>query len=190
VSKKKVFKSLLRQCFGPVTMVRQSLGTNIGKSVVEQHRIWRETSYVDVNEIVQKRATYNLHAACIKNGKTENDVRVSYRNVRITIAFLWVPVLYCAIQLATGSENLVSAALLIVGVSSAVVSLLAATHHQVTIREKAFLSPMEFGAYVSAYPAVLLPIPLAKKWKLQGNTVEKSRKKKRLVVNTKDKTGT
>lgn len=189
MSKKTVVKSILRQSFGPVTMVRQSLGTNLGKSVVEQHRIWRETSYIDVNEIVHKRTTYDLHAACKKNGKTENDVRMSYRNVRITIALLWVPVLYCAIQLAIGDVNVLSAALMIVGFMSSLVSLMAAAHHQVTIREKAFLSPMEFGAYIAANPVVLLPVPLAKKWRLHVDVFEKSREKKRVVINSKDKPG-
>jgi hypothetical protein len=159
-------RKVLKTGFGPITMIKQSIGTNLGKSVFEQHRIWKETSYVDMEEILAKRGSYDLEKACLRSGKTEKDVRKAYRNVQITQSALWLFVIACGAQLIGSDNSMSSSFLLVVGLLASMTAVLATVHHQVSIREKMFFSPVELFGFLAANPSALLPFPIPANWKL------------------------
>lgn len=190
MSKKSIAKSIIRNTLGPITMVRQSLGSNLGKGLAEQLRLWRESSYVDVNEIVRQRHLYDLEEKCRKNDRSEVDVRKAYRNVQLTMSLILAALGYCIWQLVAADVDPGSGFLLVVGCISATTAIFASAQHQACIREKMFFSPLELFAYLAAHPVALLPVSLPAGWRLYTHIVSnpstKKSERKSFVVRKKE----
>lgn len=181
-------KRFVRATLGPVTMVKQSIGTNTGSYLKDQYHHWRDTSYVAMAPIIEQRHRYDLEEKCRENRKTEADVRAAYKNVRVIMGAFWIGIVFCLFQLTTMDIALGTAFLSLIGVVSLVVSLIAAAHHQTCIREKQFLSTAETMAYLLATPSALFPVGLPHNWKLYSRpNVESQEGKRKRIRRLSDK---
>lgn len=178
-------KTFLRYTLGPVTMVKQSVGTNTGSYLKDQYHHWKKTSHVDVKAIVDQRHSFDLEEKCRSNKTPERDVRAAYRNVRILMGAFWVGISICLVQLTMKDVALSTAFLSLVAVTAMFVSLAAAAHHQTCIREKQFLSPAEILVYIMANPVTLLPLGLPIGWKLYTSDNSGTARKTRKIIKRK-----
>jgi len=183
-------KQFLSLTFGPVTMVKQSIGTGLGSTLKSGFKEWKSASNVDVHEIRSSYQDYDLADRCRKNRVDEKMVRVAYRHVRIVQSFLFVAFFGVIYNLTANDLNVGGIFLSMIGIVSLPILILTTAHHQICIRENVFLTPLDMLQVLVFAPVKTLPIALPADWELYpSRPVKKKRRKKVTLHNARPTEG-
>jgi hypothetical protein len=151
---------------GPVEMVKQSFGSNVGSTAKDSFKILQETNKLDVESIKKTHEKYSLEAKCAANKVSEKQVRAAYRNTLVVQSCL-LGALVIMIGFITLKDLSVGGWLLsVLGASMAFILFLSCGHHQLAIREKVFLMPKDILEVMLFAPQKLLPQSLPRGWRL------------------------
>ncbi|GBO88703.1 hypothetical protein [Marinobacter salsuginis] len=151
---------------GPKAFVSKSFGSDVGSTVTEQYRELKKVNDIDIREAIAQRKAFDFERRCRVNNKSEQDVVGAYKNVAITQGFIWIALSVTVALAVAGMGSLITVAFNSLALIALPIMLLAATHHQICIKEKVFLSPLELLKHLVAKPGTLIPGPLPSDWKL------------------------
>jgi len=164
---------------GPKAFVAQSFGTDVGSTLKEQYKEWKQVNDVDLKQVVAHRKDFDFESRCFGNKRKPGYVRKAYRNVAIIQGFLWFGISLTLATALAGTSSLMAGLFNTMALIALPTMLLATAHHQVCIKEKRFLSPGELLKLVARRPDWLIPSPLPPEWKLYTKVPEPERRKYR-----------
>ena len=172
-------RRFLAVTLGPKAFVAQSFGTDVGSTLKEQYKEWKQVNDVDLNEVLSQRKNFDFEKKCFENQRKPADVRGAYRNVAIIQGFLWLGMSITVAIALSGNSSFISGLFNLMALIALPLMLLATTHHQICIKEKRFLSPGELLKLIAKRPGWLIPSPLPERWRLytRGPESEKNTEK-------------
>ncbi|WP_372997413.1 hypothetical protein [Marinobacter sp.] len=162
----KGLRRFLAVTMGPRAFVSQSFGTDVGSTLKDQYTEWKKVNDVNIKEVIAKRKGFDFEKKCFENRRRPDDVRKAYRNVAVIQGFLWFGISLTAAIALAGSGSVIAGLFNILALIALPAMLLAATHHQICIKEKRFLSPGELLKFISRRPGTLIPSSLPPEWRL------------------------
>lgn len=159
-------KKFLSVTLGPTALIKQSFGSQTGSTVKTQYQSWKAANDLNLKDVISNRASFDFEKRCYDNRRKPGDVRSAYRNVAIIQGVLWIGIAVTTAGALAKSGTLLSVIFTVMAMAALPVMLLSATHHQICIREKVFLSPKELFRRLMKGPGLLFPSSLPEEWKL------------------------
>lgn len=174
---------------GPVEMVKQSFGSNVGSTAKDSFQILQDSNKLDVESIKKTYQSYNLEERCRANSVSEIGVRTAYRNTLVVQSSLLGALLLMVGVIAFRDLSIGGSLLTVLGAIMSFILFLACAHHQLAIREKVFLMPRDIIEVMLFAPQKLLPQSLPADWKLFEKEKQsvKPPKPGKIVVRKRDK---